>query len=70
MERGKAAATATAPKVSASELTSGERKLSATEQGWVVEWARELEYQYGPASRARRLAQAVADLLADWPDGA
>lgn len=44
--------------------------LSATEQGWVVEWARELEYQYGPASRARRLAQAVADLLADWPDGA
>jgi hypothetical protein len=45
-------------------------KLSATERGWVVEWARELEYQYGPASRARRLAQAVADLLADWPDGA
>ena len=46
------------------------KKLSLTEQGWVVEWARELEYQYGPASRARRLAQAVADLLAEWPDGA
>jgi hypothetical protein len=63
-----------AGKASAKEPTADSRetaaRLSATEQGWVVEWARELEYQYGPASRARRLAQAVADLLADWPDGA
>jgi len=44
------------------------QRLTSTEQGWVVEWARELEYQYGPASRARRLALAVAQVLADWPD--
>ena len=66
MAAGKASATE--PKVSASELTSGERKLTLTEQGWAVEWARELVYQYGPASRARRLALAVAEVLAEWPD--
>ena len=52
------------------ERAAERAKLSEAELGWAVEWARELEYQYGPAPRARRLALAVADLLADWSDGA
>ena len=52
------------------EPASAPEPLTDAELGWVVEWARELEYQYGPAERARRLAAAMVAELGGAPDAA
>ena len=48
----------------ATPAAASQAALSDEEQGWVVEWARELEYQYGPRSRAQQLAAAMVAALA------
>jgi hypothetical protein len=67
MERGKA----TTPERTAATPPKQEPKqepLTEVERGTAEEWARDLEYQHGPAPRARRLALAMAEILADRPD--